>query len=94
MKPNYSLLAHDIKGAKPQCVKFQSTRQGIDPQDPQYNLPKFEARVPTPPHFIRDNVGVKDIMGAQPRRTWKGPEENPRKINVLVTEDIQGAQSK
>lgn len=38
-------------------------------------------------------MGVKDIHGAQPRRTWKGPEENPRKINVLVTEDIEGAVS-
>lgn len=50
-------------------------------------------RVPTPPHFIRDNMGVKDIHGAQPRRTWKGPEENPRRINVLVTEDIECAVS-
>jgi hypothetical protein len=36
---------------------------------------------------------VKDIEGAEPKRNWKGPETNPREINVLVTKDIEGATS-
>ena len=79
-KPTANLRTNDIDYCKPQCVKFQSNRQGIDPLNPSYKLSHVELRPPTPTDFRRDPLSIDDIEGTRSRRTWKGGEE-PRAVN-------------
>ena len=90
-KPETNLLAHDIEGAKPQCVKFKSTRQGNDPLNPNYNLQKVETKPITPPKFIRDTMHIDDIEGVRPKKRshtkWATKES-------MKLDDIEGTKAK
>lgn len=67
-KPETNLSNKDIEGSSPQCVKFRSIRNGHNPLDPVYQLSKVEFRPVTPPKFLRDQMNVRDIEKAQPRK--------------------------
>ncbi|KAL4464775.1 hypothetical protein ABPG74_011336 [Tetrahymena malaccensis] len=87
-KPDFQLNNKDIKGAQPQINKFQTTRQPFNPLQPQYQLPKAEVRVSTPPKFIRDNINIDDIEGTKP---------NPKFFktrNVDIYTEIEGSKPK
>ena len=53
-KPENCMKTDDIAGAKPQCVKFRSTRFGQNPLNPKYNLQSVTFIDPEPIKFIRD----------------------------------------
>ena len=89
-KPQNSLNTSDIEGSQPQCVKFKSIRQGIDPLNPRYRLSEVDVKPPTPTKFKRDPLQIDDIEGTRSRRTWKGGEV-PRGVNQL--DDILGTRS-
>ena len=64
-KRYYYLTNEDIVGSRPQCNKFRTTRVPSNPLEPVYKLAKCEQRTATPPKFIRDNIQITDIEGAQ-----------------------------
>ena len=88
-KPEYNLRNDDIEKSKPGCIEFKSTRN-TNPLEPKYNLPKTEDYPFEIPKFIRDNIDVKDIEGAQP--TKKISIENKR--DPLKKDDIEGSSPK
>ncbi len=84
-KPEYNLRNDDIEKSKPGCIELKSTRN-TNPLEPKYNLPHCENYPFEIPRFIRDNIDVKDIEGAQP--TKKISLEIKR--DPLKKDDIQG----
>lgn len=70
-------------------VKFKSTRQGNDPLNPHYQLPKVEFRQVTPPKFIRDAMDIDDIDKTRPN---KGPTQPMR--DILKIDDIEGTRAR
>jgi hypothetical protein len=70
-KVEYNLTNKDIEGSYPQCVKFKTMRQPFNPLEPKYQMTKLE-EIETPvPKFIRDNIQVRDIDGAKPRKYFR-----------------------
>jgi hypothetical protein len=86
----YNLRNDDIQGSKPKCQKFTTTRESTNPLNPDYQLPKVEVRVNTPPKFIRDHISINDIDGAKPNPYTKYDIRS--KTNNV--EDIDGAKPK
>ena len=66
-KPEYNLTNADIEYSQPKCVKCKIKRH-LNPLEPKYNLPKSPDYPPYEPKFIRDNISVKDIDGAKPKK--------------------------
>jgi len=67
-----------------------TTRQPSNPLNPVYKLPYAEVRTSTPPKFIRDQINIDDIAGAQPNPYNKFNIN--RKTNDIS--DIDGARPK
>jgi len=89
-KPETNLYNKDIEFSSPKCVKFNGTR-GTNPLVPSYNLPHVEMRPITPPKFIKDQMMVTDIDGAQPRK-HKHIGFATRASNKI--DDIEGTKAK
>ena len=53
-----NMKTEDIHGAKPQCVKFETSRLGTNPLNPQYKLQTATYLPPDPTKFIRDNIDI------------------------------------
>ena len=66
-KPEYNLSNSDIEFSQPHCVKCKINRH-LNPLEPKYKLSKSPEYPPYEPKFIRDNIDVKDIYGAKPRK--------------------------
>ena len=66
-KPEYNLTNTDIEYSHPKCVTCKIIRH-LNPLEPKYTLPKSPDYPPYKPKFIRDNINVKDIEGARPKR--------------------------
>ena len=66
-KPEYNLSNSDIEFSQPHCVKCKIKRH-LNPLEPKYKLSKSPEYPPYEPKFIRDNIDVKDIDGAKPRK--------------------------
>ena len=66
-KPEYNLRNDDIEKSSPQCVEIKTTRH-TNPLEPKYKLASTEDYPPEIPKFIRDQIDVKDIEGAQPTK--------------------------
>ena len=66
-KPEYNLSNSDIEYSQPKCVKCKIKRH-LNPLEPKYILPKSPDYPPYQPKFIRDNISVKDIEGAKPKK--------------------------
>jgi hypothetical protein len=66
-KPEYNLSNSDIEYSQPHCVKCKIKRH-LNPLEPKYTLPKSPNYPPYEPKFIRDNIDVKDIEGARPKK--------------------------
>ena len=66
-KPEYNLSNEDIEFSKPNCVTCKIKRH-LNPLEPKYNFPKSPEYPPYVPKFIRDNISVKDIEGAKPKK--------------------------
>ena len=66
-KPEYNLSNVDIEFSQPHCVKCKIKRH-LNPLEPKYTLSKSPEYPPYEPKFIRDNINVKDIDGAKPRK--------------------------
>ena len=90
-KPEKNLMAKDIEGASPQCVKFTTKRMGGDPLNPNYKLQSVDKRVPTPPKYIRDHMYINDIEGCRPKKE-KVLEIKTRES--MKVNDIEGAQAR
>ena len=89
-KKETNMLTEDLKGAKPQVVKFQSKRLYNDPLNPDYKIPEVQARPPTPPRFIRNAMLIDDIIGSKA----KPDEMAGRKTkDVLKIDDIMGTRA-
>ena len=89
-KQETNLATNDIQGAAPQIVKFQSTRQGNDPLNPNYNLSKVEVRPATPPKFIRDAMGIDDIERSKPKADIMAGRPTR---DVMKIDDITGTRA-
>lgn len=87
-KPEFNLTNKDIDGSSPQCVKFKTMRQ-FNPLEPKYNLPKVEELQPPVPKFIRDNINVDGIEGAQPKKYFRWETRR-----MFDCRDIQGNSPK
>jgi hypothetical protein len=79
----------DIDGSVPQCVKFKTERQPFNPLEPKYNFSKFEEITPIVPKYIRDNIRIDDIDGAQPKKYFKWMTTSTKKI-----EEVEGSKAK
>jgi hypothetical protein len=85
-KPDYTLSNRDIEKSMPKGhdCSFKSNRH-VNPLEPQYTLPscndKFEV---FQPKFLRDNIDVSDIAGAQPRKYLKWEKRD----NMSMYDDI------
>ena len=66
-KPEYNLSNSDIEYSQPNCVTCKIKRH-LNPLEPKYTLPKSPDYPPYEPKFIRDNIDVKDIEGAKPKK--------------------------
>ena len=66
-KPEYNLSNTDIEFSQPNCVTCKIKRH-LNPLEPKYNFSKSPEYPPYEPKFIRDNINVKDIEGAKPRK--------------------------
>ena len=66
-KPEYNLSNEDIEFSQPNCVTCKIKRH-LNPLEPKYNFPKSPEYPPYVPKFIRDNINVKDIEGARPKK--------------------------
>ena len=66
-KPEYNLSNSDIEYSQPNCVVCKIKRH-LNPLEPKYNLAKCPECPPYEPKFIRDNIDVKDIEGAKPKK--------------------------
>ena len=66
-KPEYNLSNSDIEYSQPNCVTCKIKRH-LNPLEPKYTLSKSPEYPPYEPKFIRDNIDVKDIDGAKPRK--------------------------
>ena len=71
-------------------MKFQSTRQGNDPLNPNYNLSKVEVRQATPPKFIRDAMGIDDIERSKPKADIMAGRPTR---DVMKIDDITGTRA-
>ncbi len=66
-KPEYNLLNSDIEYSQPNCVTCKIKRH-LNPLEPKYTFSKCPEFPPYEPKFIRDNINVKDVEGAKPRK--------------------------
>ena len=66
-KPEYNLTNADIEFSQPNCVTCKIKRH-LNPLEPKYKLSKSPDYPPYEPKFIRDNISVKDIEGARPKK--------------------------
>ena len=66
-KPEYNLTNLDIESSTPKCVRCKIKRN-LNPLSPKYNLPSNIEYPPYIPKFIRDNINIHDINGAQPKK--------------------------
>jgi len=82
-------MNQDIKGTQPQINKFITTREPSNPLEPLYRIPKVEARLSTPPKFIRDNINIDDIEGTKPM-----PNFVKLRKNIHVFDEIEGSKPK
>lgn len=85
-KPEYNLTNKDISGSHPNFIKFQTNRQPSNPLNPVYKLPHVEHVPPVEPKFLRDNIQIKDIDGAHPKKA-KYYETR----DIMKTGDIEGS---
>ena len=82
-KPEYNLRNNDIEKSSPGCVEIKTNRH-TNPLEPKYNLPKVEDYPPEIPRFIRDQIDVKDIDGAQPtKKISLDVKRDPLKIDDI-----------
>lgn len=90
-KPEANLLTQDIEGAKPQCVKFKSTRLGQNPLNPTYNLQTVSYLEPEATRFIRDQMSIDDIPGT---RAVKKKVLDIATRDVMNIQDIEGTRAR
>lgn len=90
-KPENSMKTDDIEFAKPQCVKFKSTRLGQNPLNPSYNLQSVTYLEPEPTKFIRDQQHIDDIEGT---RAVKRKQLNVSTRDVMKISDIEGTNAR
>lgn len=81
----------DIKWAQPQCVKFTTSRIGVNPLNPSYNLQSVSYLEPEKPRFIRDQMLIDDIPGTKPVKK-KQLEFETR--DILSIKDIEGTRAR
>ena len=67
-KPEYNLSNSDIEFSTPQCV-ISKIKRHLNPLEPKYKLPSSNPYPPYEPKFIKDNIKVDDIEGAQPKKS-------------------------
>ena len=67
-KPEYNLSNSDIEYSTPQCVTCKIKRH-LNPLEPKYKFPKGTPYPPYEPKFIKDNLRVDDIEGANPKQS-------------------------
>lgn len=60
-RPTHSLTTHDIYKAVPSKGEFQTKRTGHNPLEPNYQLPHYNLKPPTPPMFLRDSIDITVI---------------------------------
>lgn len=89
-KPSYNLSNADIEKSSSNMGHLNTARC-TNPLEPKYNLPRVEELPFDEPKFIRDNIDIKDIDGAIPKKKypWKTRETFP-----LNNHDIKGSKSK
>ena len=88
-KPEYNLSNTDIEYSQPNCVTCKIKRH-LNPLEPKYNFSKCEEYPPYETKFIRDNIDVKDIEGAKPRKII-----SMKQLNVsLKNDDVQDSWPK
>ena len=58
----------DIAYAKPQCVKFQTKREPMNPLNPRYKNQAVTLLSVPAGKFIRDVQDITDIEGAKPAK--------------------------
>ena len=90
-KPENCMKTEDIEGAKPQCVKFRSTRFGQNPLNPKYNLQSVTYIDPEPLKFIRDQQNIDDIEGT---RATQKKQEKVATRDILKIDDIEGTNAR
>ena len=87
-RPNHTNNTADIAGA--QAVKQRKSTRVVDPLNPTYSLPKYEAKPPTPMKFYGDRqMDISDITGSKP----KGPRRPRARDLQMDTRDIEGSTS-
>jgi hypothetical protein len=86
-KPETILKTSDIEGARPNCVKFKSSRIGTCPLNPSYNLQKVSYVAPEPLKFLRDPLAIDDIQGT---RATKKEYRHYSTRDILKIDDIVG----
>lgn len=83
-----ALFIDDIPGARPKVLnKFVFTNRCINPLEPEYKLPSFEAHEPYEPKFIRDTMNISDIDGTKTK-----PLHKYETRDLYHVDDIVGAQ--
>jgi hypothetical protein len=83
------LVIDDIPGTRPkEKSKMLTTERHVNPLQPSYSLPSFQAAPIDAPRFLRDSMSVRDIDGAQPTHKKAATVKD-----VMNTSDISGAQA-
>lgn len=90
-KVENALRVDDIKGAKPQCVKFTTVRGEQNPLNPTYNLQSVSYLQPEATKFIRDQQHIDDIPGT---RAVKKKNIEYQTRDVMKIDDIQGTKAR
>ena len=90
-KPETNLKTEDIKGAKPQCVKFQTMRLDHNPLNPTYKLQSVQYLQPDPVKFVRDQLAHDDIPGTRP---VKKRQLDIKTRDLMNISDIEGTKAR
>lgn len=90
--PNRLLVTDDIKGSKPDAIKFKSNRDS-NPLNPHYRLQTVTFVEEDARKFLRDTLEVKDITDE--RTLGKSLVHQPHAVRETnKVDDIAGARSR
>ena len=84
------MRTEDIKGARPNCIKFVSKRNE-NPLNPRYRLQSVSFVAPEPLKYIKDPLRLDDIPGSKAVRR-SSLRFSTR--DVLKLDDIMGTQAR
>ncbi|KAJ0395635.1 hypothetical protein P43SY_003291 [Pythium insidiosum] len=86
---------HPRHRSSPQPSGFRTNRV-VNPMQPEYKLPSFQAAPPLIPKFLRDSYDVSDIAGTSFRPKIIANPRSPMRVSHatgLEQDDIAGAQA-